>query len=320
LDFDEMKRAEPARRGEEGGTVHALVCDRLLAFAPFQEFRNGRRSRDSYQRAIEAEPPAAWGLNEDQLNLSTRFPVDVMAFVRSMVGQLFEDGMLPSARYPEAELARYCDQVAALFDHRHHFTYIFPEEAALLFAIAHIARPAQVLFLGSYYGYWAAWAMPGIQAAKGEAVLVDPQTDVLEQSRANLLQLGFEDVCTFVCGDAVHYLQSRRLQCDLIVLDAEGPAESGPVERRGKAIYHPIAAAATPLLRRGGLLVAHNILMTNLTDNSYFDRKIAMVEQQLERFFHHIKLHYDRSRTFPTTEGVGVYRRGGHSSSGSTSN
>jgi predicted O-methyltransferase YrrM len=67
--------------------------------------------------------------------------------------------------------------------------------------------------------------------------------------------------------------------------------------------------ANTPALRPDGLLVAHNMLLHNLTGNTYFTAKIANNTSQYARFHAHLDAHYDRHRAYPTSEGVGIYRK-----------
>jgi len=293
----------------EGGTVHRLVCDRLRRLPAFEQFRVGGLQRSSFQQVVEKLDHADWGLTEDQLNLATRFPTDPARAVDAMLRSLVDGGAINTTAYPEDEFRAHALDVERRFAHGRNVTFIFPEEARLLFALAWIVRPQRTVFLGSYYGYWAIWAMPGIAAAGGRAVLIDLDPSVLELSRVNMERFGYADHCSFSCHDAAAHLQGSPDLYDLAVLDAEGPPDEGPPERRAKAIYGPLTEAVTPRLRPSGLLVAHNMLLDNLTDNAYFGRKIAANRRQFDRFFDHVAQAYDVQRTFATSEGVGVYRR-----------
>jgi len=291
------------------GTADFLIRSRLAGLSAFREFVTGSIGRAEFQNALTAERPEDWGLNEDQFNLATRLSVDDESAVDGMLARLHSDGILPKSGYDKERFAQFRDRVAAELDHGDHLTFIFPEEARLLYAVAEITAPARVLFLGSYYGYWAIWALPAIAAAGGTAVLIDPDAEVLDLSAANTLRLGYAGVCTFVCEDAVAYLEREPTGCDFVVLDAEGPTAEGPADRRGKAIYGPLTAVVTPLLRPGGLLLAHNILLDNLTDNNYFAGRIAHNIKQFTEFSRILERHYDRALNLPTSEGTGAYRR-----------
>lgn len=296
------------------GTAHDLI-DRALGDLPeYRRFRRGELSRTDYARWLgEAGPrPEEVGLNEDQLNLSTRFPVDDRASVAAALEEIAGLGALPRARYPEHEFDELWRQVRTRFAHRGLTTYIFPEEARLLFAVAHLLAPAVTVFSGSYYGYWAVWALPGIMKAGGRAVLVDIDPRVCALARANLAALGMGGHAEVVTHDAITFgasLTESGTRVDMVVLDAEGPKQGGPEELRDKAIYAPIMAATTPALRPGGLLVAHNMLLENLTENAYFAGRIENNRRQYARFHAHLDDHYDVRYVLPTSEGVGVYRR-----------
>jgi predicted O-methyltransferase YrrM len=293
------------------GTAAELIRGRLSGLSEFGDYLAGRLTREDFQAVVDGLVPAAWGLNTDQLNLATRFPVDEEHLVDTSLSALAASGLLTGDRYPQRDFAAHRDRVAAAYHHADRLTYIFPEEARLLYAITYLTRPRRALFLGSYYGYWAVWALPGIVAAGGRAVLIDPDPDVLALSRKNFEVFGYADHCDFVCDDAVAYLTADARGCDMVVLDAEGPVDEGPADRRGKAIYHPLTAAATPRLALGGLLVAHNILLDNLSGNAYFADRIEANRRQFSAFLPYLREHYDVRYEIPTTEGVGVYRRGG---------
>ena len=159
-------------------------------------------------------------LNEDQRNLSTRFPLDDRQCVAGLLDDLVAADIIPSAVYPEDEFDDYREQVVALATHDGRITYIFPEEARLLYALAHVLRPQRTAFLGSYYGYWALWAMPGIVAGGGTVTLVDVDPAVMAIAERNFAAMGWADVTDFVVADAIE-VAPRLHDVDLCVLDAE---------------------------------------------------------------------------------------------------
>lgn len=292
------------------GAAYEMIDLRLKDFTEYLEFREGRMSRADYDSWVTGRIDAllAVGLNEDQICLSTRFPVDERGYVAEILHNLHDAGLVSSVDYPEAEFAAFRTVVSERFTHGGRVSYIFPEEARLIFALAHIVAPASTVFLGSYYGYWAVWAMPGIIAAGGRAVLVDVDADVLEVARQNFAGLGWS-AADFLVADATVRNPELPAEVDLFVLDAEGPKDGVPPDMRDKAIYYPIMEANTAALVPGGLLLAHNMLLHNLTDNDYFSKKILHNTAEYAKFQGHLDAHYDRQRTYPTSEGVGVYRK-----------
>lgn len=289
------------------GPAYDVIDGTLRAFAEYRSFRAGELPRADYCAWLQ-KTAAVSGLNQDQLNLSARFPLDERRFVADSLDRLVSLGLLPDTGYPEEEFGLLWKAVQAKLWHGGFMTYIFPEEARLLFAIAHIVRPRTLIFPGSYYAYWAVWALPAIAKANGSATLIDIDRRAVAVARHNVEQLGMGNRVSFVDSDAIAY--GRTLQeADLVVLDAEGPKNEGPDELRDKAIYAPIMEATTPALRPGCLLVAHNMLLENLTDNPYFAARVAYNKAQYARFQAHLDAHYDRQCVLPTSEGIGVYRK-----------
>jgi predicted O-methyltransferase YrrM/predicted MFS family arabinose efflux permease len=293
------------------GPAFDIIDTALGELGEYAEFRAGRMDRATYCSWISAhiDELRRTGLNEDQICLSTRFPVDERGYVAEILEDLHGAGVIPSVAYPETEFDIFRGAVSARLAHGGMTTYIFPEEARLMFALAHIVAPARTVFLGSYYGYWAVWAMPGIIAAGGHATLVDVDARVIEVARRNFARLGMSAAADFVVADATVGNPDLPADVDLYVLDAEGPKGGVPPDLRDKAIYYPIMKANTPALRPDGLLVAHNMLLHNLTGNTYFTAKIANNTSQYARFHAHLDAHYDRHRAYPTSEGVGIYRK-----------
>lgn len=303
-----MPTDAPARQTASGGPAYQRIAAALRGLPEYRAYRCGELSRADYCAWVAEVGPETLGLNDDQLNLSTRFPRDGRTFVREALDTLRERGAVPTTKYPEDAFDELWERVEAGFDHAGRTTYIFPEEARLLFALAHVVAPASTVFSGSYYGYWAVWALPGIIAAGGQAALVDIDGDAMTLARRNLGALGLAGPVDFVVDDAVTYGR-RSGSIDLCVLDAEGPKQHDDEDLRDKAIYYPITAATTPALRPGGLLVAHNVLLENLTENAYFAGRVRHNLQQFTRWQAHLDEHYDVQCVLPTSEGTGVYRR-----------
>ncbi|ULR49637.1 O-methyltransferase [Streptomyces deccanensis] len=307
--------ARPDAPCATGGVAYDLIDAALRAVPEYQSFRGGVLSRAAYCSWLGSGRlrPEDVGLNEDQFNLSTRFPVDERAFVAQVLEGLEQDGVIASTDYPDDEFEALRERVAEQFAHEDRATYIFPEEARLLFALCHLLAPRRTVFPGSYYGYWAVWALPGIRAAGGTATLIDIDPNTMALAERNLTTLGLVDGVEFATTDAIAH--GRGLDpVDLCVLDAEGPAphrapEGMDPDLIDKAIYFPIMEATTPALRPGGLLIAHNMLLGNLTENAYFAGRIANNQAQYARFHGHLDTHYDLQRLIPSSEGVGIYRR-----------
>jgi predicted O-methyltransferase YrrM len=297
--------------GIAAGPAYDQIDGALRGHREYRAFLRGSLDRAAYCRWLSSGAVTAegLGLTEDQLNLSSRFPVDETAYVDRCLRTLRDRGVIESTRYPEREFTEIRRRIDERYEHDGRTTYIFPEEARLLFALAHLLAPRYTAFPGSYYGYWAVWALPGIQAAGGRAVLIDIDASTMELARRNFEALGLlPGGVEFRVADAIATGPTLP-ELDLCVLDAEGPRAGAPADLTDKAIYYPIMAATTPRLSPGGVLVAHNMLLENLTTNHYFAGRVANNRRQYAKFHAHLDEHYDVQQTFPTSEGVGVYRR-----------
>ncbi|MFD8495923.1 O-methyltransferase [Amycolatopsis sp. NPDC059657] len=291
-------------------TAHAVIDSALGGCAEYRAFRNGLMSRADYSRWVEAhfDELSELGLNRDKQNLSTRFPSDDHACVTDLLAALAKDGLVPGTEYPVDAFEEFAQRVAEEWDHGGRTTFIFSEEARLMFALAHQVRPRNAVFLGSYYGYWAIWALPAIAATGGHLTLVDVDGDVMALAERNIAALGYANLVDFVVADAAEYARTMN-DVDLCVLDAEGPLDAPDPDLRDKAIYYPHTRAISHALPAGALLVAHNVLLDNLTENAYFAGRIAGNKAQFAKWKGHLDAFYDVHQVFSTTEGVGVYRR-----------
>lgn len=234
--------------------------------------------------------------------------MSIDAAVEHAFAELAPMGLAWPAGFP-AVCARAAARIGRGFDHQGLGTYIYPEEGRLLLAIALAFRPRNAVFLGSYYGYWAAWALPAIVACGARAVLVDPDPRVAEVARRSLARLYPGARVEIVCDTGEHYLAGGGGPFDLVVLDAELPRDHVDPTRRGKGVYAHLLRAALPRLAERSLLVCHNILFRDHSGCAFFDDVIARNREELAPFLALVAREYDCFVECPTTEGVGVGMR-----------
>jgi len=293
-----------------GGTIRSRI-DRVMRADPaFVDFLAGRLDRAAYLDELRSREAALMGagLNEDQIHLSTRFPIDEEGLVDRILEDLVARGAIPSARYPKDRFVEFRSLIDHEYDHGAYETYIFPEEARLMFALAWITGPRRTAFLGSYYGYWGVWALPGIERAGGEAWFVDLDPRVNEVAACNLRRFGFDRV-RVVTQDAVEFASRFGERLDLVGLDAEGPPDHPEPSYRGKAVYHPVLGALDGRLSPRALLVCHNMLLDDVAVDPYFEAKAAKYAGEYSAFLPLAARVFDVCVEYPTTEGVGVYAR-----------
>jgi len=187
----------------------------------------------------------------------------------------------------------YRKNIHANYNHGEFVTYIYPEDERLLYATAKIFQPKTAFIAGSYYGYFAIWAMKTIKENNGMFVLADVDGSVCELARENFEKLGYKNNATVCCEDAEKLLLSRTEPIDMLVLDATGRGDDPRPEYRGKRIYASFLKAAKRLLKRGSIIVIHNMEPENPEMKSLVDELQAI---------NAVGTSYD------TFNGVGVYK------------
>ncbi|KAI9773926.1 MAG: hypothetical protein M1840_006152 [Geoglossum simile] len=288
------------------GTAYAKIDRALSSSASYIASRRGEISVAGYQEWVEKDGITTTSLNEDQINLSARFPRDKHDFVRRALSQCRALDIIADDHYDAEAVEQKLATVDAQYDHGNYLTYIFPEESALLYAIVRNTRPRRAACLGSYYGYWAVAA----KAAHPELnmTLFDVNEVVMNLSRENFERLGLAGGTTFTIGDAEKFAFSLS-DIDLLILDAEGPkSEDVPVDYRDKAIYYPLLLAAFSVLAPGALLIAHNVILSNFTDGVYFKAKQSNYREQYSKFLPFLRKHFVYT-VIDSTEGTLVARK-----------
>ena len=178
------------------------------------------------------------------------------------------------------------------YNHGGFYTSIYPEDECLLYVMSEIIQPKSTFVAGSYYGYWAVWAMKTISGNGGTIVLSDIDREVCVLANKNFSKLGYENNTKIYCEDAVKLLSGREEAIDMFVLDAMGSWNDPRPEYRGKRIYLPILESARHLLKKGSAIVLHNMKPRNPETKMLVDKL---------RSLNAIGMCYD------TPPGIGVY-------------
>jgi predicted O-methyltransferase YrrM len=293
------------------GTVFAAAHATLGRSPLYQCFRANGVPRAEFHRLVEAQAEAlqAAGVPESDVPFMKRFPRNPRAYAMQVLADLHRRDVLPAATCNALQLLQ-TERMMADYEHGPFKTFIYPEEGLLLAAIADIASPRRAIFLGSYYGYWAHWAIPAIVAAGGKVTLVDPNPSCCDIARRNLCAKGFADAVDVVTAPGERYLAASGEMFDLIVLDAENPRDHPDPEQRGKRVYHSLARACLPRLAPGALLVCHNILFTDTSGDPAFAGVIARNREELAPFAELVAGRFAPFFEYRTTEGVGIGRLG----------
>lgn len=105
----------------------------------------------------------------------------------------------------------------------------------------------QAVELGTSQGYSAVWTALALGKTGGKLTTYEIDEGRARLARENFKKAGVEDIITLVLGDAHQELKKQKGEIDFVFLDAD------------KQGYIDYLNTLLPLLRPGGLVVAHNI-------------------------------------------------------------
>lgn len=147
-----------------------------------------------------------------------------------------------------------------------------PETAQLLSVLCAIKRPLRILEVGCAIGY-SSILMSEFLEKGGTITTLEWDADTAEIARENIKKAGLCDVINVICNDAKEVIPTLSAEYDIIFLD-------GP-----KAHYIYMLNDCIRLLKKGGLLIADNVLYKGMTadDEHVIRRKITIVKR-LRRF------------------------------------
>lgn len=285
--------------------------DAALAHLEFYEdFRADRLSAAGFAAAVlgSRDELIGRGVAPDDVHFATRFPPDPAARAEAIAQRLRRRGVLDGVVTDRAGDADFAADVAATFDHGPYCTYIYPEEALLLRLIVRSSRPQRAAFLGSYYGYWACWALDELAAGGGHAELIDLDPAVSALATANIKRRGLESVASVGTADAIEVVAAGGRRFDLIVIDAETAADHPDPERRGKAIYHPMLAAALGAALPGAIVLFHNVVLSHFNADPFFAQLIERYRREYARLLPLAGQQLVGFAAHDTTEGIAAGR------------
>jgi predicted O-methyltransferase YrrM len=292
------------------GPVYEVAASVLITYEEFRRFRAGELSRAEYCAFLDSVTRVltAAGLPAEDVEFAKRYPVSEVAFVNDALTDLVDRGIVESATYDADFYDSIRSTLRDTFNHGKFRTYIYPEEARLLFAIADIVRPRAAVFLGSYYGYWAHAATAAIARNGGRVVLVDPDEQAQAVARLNLASSPYRDAVELQTMTGEQYLRNINVEFDLVVLDAEGPRTHPEPEQRGKRVYSSLLRHCLPKMSSRAILVCHNILFHDHSAARFFYQVIARNQDELGAFMNIVRQEFN-FQEYASTEGVGIGSR-----------
>ncbi|MDW3650176.1 MAG: O-methyltransferase [Bacteroidia bacterium] len=136
-----------------------------------------------------------------------------------------------------------------------------PYQGRLLAMISHLLRPERILEIGTFTGYSCICLAEGL-AAGGKIVSLELIREREDFIRKWLKEAGIEEQVELIFGDAYDTLPNLSGEFDLIFLDAN------------KARYLDYYHLVFPLLKKGGLILADNVLWDGkILSDTYTDKE-----------------------------------------------
>ncbi|MCL2512561.1 MAG: class I SAM-dependent methyltransferase [Oscillospiraceae bacterium] len=240
----------------------ALYADKVLSDKDYyKEYKSGGIDSAQFCASMLADKSLsdAAGFNERNIERIAVTPPDDKLPSETILGHLVSNKAVPVLENMYGGFDEYREYIRGNYDHGEFVTYIFPEDERLLYAATEIRKPERVFAAGSYYGYFAVWAMKTVAANGGMCVLSDINGEVCRLAEKNFNRLGFGGNVKICCEDAEKLLLNRREPIDMLILDATGKGDDPRPEYRGKRIYGALLKDAAHLLTKGSMIIIHNM-------------------------------------------------------------
>ena len=241
----------------------ALYIEKLLSSKDYyQEYQYGLIDSTQFYEAVLADESITGVIGsiiKENAKLNTLLHDEDKMPTEAIVAYLAENNMIPSHEHKYDGFNEYRQFIYENYNHSGYYTSVHPEDEYLLYAISAIMQPKNAFIAGSYFGYFAVWAMNTISKNGGICVLSDIDRRACALAKENFKRLGFESSSKIMCEDAVKLLLAQEEPIDLLLIDAVGDWNDRRPDYRGKQIYVPMLKAASHALVKGSTIVMHNI-------------------------------------------------------------
>jgi len=142
-----------------------------------------------------------------------------------------------------------------------------PQDGRFLRITAQAMNAKNVVEIGTSTGYSGIWFGMALQKTGGKLTTYEIDAQRAATARANFKRAGMADIITLVEGDAHEEVKKLKDPIDILFLDAD---KEGYIDYLNKLL---------PLVRSGGLVIAHNI-NTRMADPKYM--KAITTDSKLE--------------------------------------
>jgi predicted O-methyltransferase YrrM len=261
----------------------------------YKEYLNGKIDSAQFCGAMLADTSLSdivAGFSKYNIPRIALTPPDEKLPSETIFKYLADNNIIPMCKDIYGGFDEYRKYIRENYDHGDFVTFIYPEDERLLYAAAKTKQPKKAFIAGSYYGYFAIWAMKAIKESGGMFVLSDIDEEVCNLAEKNFNNFGFKNNVKIYCEDAAKLLADRTEPIDMLVLDATGIHDDPRPEYRGKRIYAPFLKAAKRLLKKGSVIIIHNMEPEN--------PEMKMLVDELESL-------NAQGTNYDTYNGLGVY-------------
>jgi len=150
---------------------------------------------------------------------------------------------------------------------------VSPEDGRLLRLLTETTGAGHIVEIGTSNGYSGIWFCLGLLNTDGKLTTHEIDADRTALARKNFRRAGVDKMVTLVEGDAHEEVNKLKKPIDILFLDAD---KSGYIDYLNKLL---------PLVRPGGLIIAHNMVYPS-PDPRYI--KAITTSPDLETVFLHM--------------------------------
>ncbi len=221
----------------------ALVVAMGLATAA-QLLGQARGDRPSYAKASEGEPSVAPSVKEGEPS----------------VGRGAQEGRPPVETLPVAKTPaedRILNILADMVKSREIYLNVPMQDGRMLRLLTEAVGAKNVVEVGTSTGYSGLWFCLALRATGGKLTTFEIDHGRAALAREHFKRAGVDSLVTIVEGDAHNNLAKLKGPIDVAFIDAD------------KEGYPDYLKKLLPLVRPGGLVLAHNISMAGVVSSGY---------------------------------------------------
>jgi len=172
----------------------------------------------------------------------------VMALIVNVVMAEEQQARIESSPLPKtAEEKQILSVISDLEKYRREMLNVPTEDGRLLRLLTEMSGAKNVVEIGTSNGYSTLWFCLGLYANGGKLTTFEIDPEKVKIAQINFKKAGVEKIVTIVEGDAHKEVTKLKDPIDIVFLDAD------------KSGYPDYLNKLLPLVRPGGLIIAHNM-------------------------------------------------------------